>query len=129
MLHTYCDYNFYFLMIFVSQSFRGNIDLRIWSSPNCVTYGTEVHYYIIITVLMVIFSKLMSFKFFRVKLIQKSEVIQINRSWVQGCIAICVLRFYCLFLQRFVIPIILSKFCPKIWCPPNWLESSICVHY
>ena len=129
MLHTYYDYNFCFLKIFVSQSFRGNIGLRIWSSPNCVTYGTEVHYYIIITVLMVIFSKLMSFKFFRVKLIQKSEVIQINRNWVQGCIPICILRFYCLFLQRFVIHIILSKFCPKIRCPPNWLESSICVHY
>ena len=101
MLHTYYDFNVCFFRIFVSQFFGGNIGLRIWSSPNCVKFGTEVHYYIIITVFMVIFSKFMSFIFFRVNLVQKSEVIQINRNWVQGRIAICLLRFYCLFLQKF----------------------------
>ena len=33
------------------------------------------------------------------------------------------------FSKSFVIHIILGKYRPKTWCCPNWLESSICVHY
>ena len=64
LLYAYYDFNVYFFKIFVSHMFLSKFSLIIWSSPNCLKFGAGVfHYYMVITALMFIFSKVLSYSF------------------------------------------------------------------
>ena len=71
------------------------------------------------------FFNILSVVFFWANLFSKSEDLPTDWNLVQGYITICLLRFWCLFVQKFCHA---YKFGLKIWSS-NWLESSICVHY
>ena len=64
LLYAYYDFNVYFFKIFVSHMFLSKFSLILWSSPNCLKFGAGVfHYYMVITALMFIFSKVLSYSF------------------------------------------------------------------
>ena len=56
MLYTYHDFNVYLSKIFVSHIFLSKLGLKIWSSPKWLEFRRGVHYYMLITVLMFIFT-------------------------------------------------------------------------
>ena len=62
LLYTYYDFTAYFFKIFVNHNFLGKFGLKIWSFPNWLKFSAAVHYYMFITILMFIFSKVSSFK-------------------------------------------------------------------
>ena len=57
MLHAYYNFNVCFFTIFVCHIFLNKFGLKIWISPNWLKFGTGVHYYMLIMILMFIFFK------------------------------------------------------------------------
>ena len=57
LLYDYYDFNVYFFKIFVSHIFWDKFAPKTWSFPNWLKFRTEVHSYILTTILMLIFSK------------------------------------------------------------------------
>ena len=73
LLCPYLEFNVYFSKIFVIHFFWGKIVLKIWNSPNWLKYGAHVHCYMLITILMFIFSEILSGNLF-----PKSDVVPID---------------------------------------------------
>ena len=93
------------------KSFLGKFCLKNGSSPNRLKFGAGVHCYMLITILLFIFSKCSSFILFWANFVPKCEILQINWNLVQGYIAIGLLRFLCFFFQNFCH----SYFLGQIW--------------
>ena len=55
MPYAYYDFNVYFSKFFAPHAFLGKFDSVIWISSNWLKFGTGVHCYMLITVLMFIF--------------------------------------------------------------------------
>ena len=107
--------------------FFGQFASKNWFSENWLKFGTVAHCYILISNLMFIFSKNFH-SFFGANLVSKLQVFQINRNFVQECIALSSLRFKCLFFQKFFSYIFLCKFGPKIWGSIKWPKFRTGVH-
>ena len=77
LLYAYYDFNVYFFKMFVIHIFG-----LIWSqnpkSPDKLKFGTGIYCYMLITILVLIFSKILSLIFFWANLVSKSEVFQID---------------------------------------------------
>ena len=65
LLYPYFEFNFYSSKVFISHIFSGKFGPKIWSSSNWLKFGTEVDCYILILILMFIFSTFLLFIFFR----------------------------------------------------------------
>ena len=61
LLYAYYDLNLSFFKIFVNLIFLVKTGLKTLSSPNWLKFHRGVHYYMLITTLMFIFSKTLSF--------------------------------------------------------------------
>ena len=79
---------------FLSVKFLGGkFGPIICSSTKWLKFRRGIHCCKLITILMFIFSKFLSFIFFWANLVSKSEILQIDWKLVQGYITICLLRF------------------------------------
>ena len=61
LLYAYYNFNVYFFKSFVIHIILDKFGLKIWSLPNSLKFGAGVHYHILITILMFIYSKVLSF--------------------------------------------------------------------
>ena len=119
-----------FITILHSKVFLGKFGHKSWSSPNWLKFGAGFHCYIVISNLMFVFPKFLLFTFYWASLVLKPEVLQINRYLVQGYIAICLLRFWCLFFQNLCHScFFLIKFGPIIWISSNWSKFCRGLHF
>ena len=64
LLYPHFEFNIYFSKSFVIHIFLGKFGPKILSSPNQPKFGTGVHSYMLITILMFIFPKFLSLMFF-----------------------------------------------------------------
>ena len=78
---------------------------KIWSCPNQISFGARILYYMLTGILILILFILLILYY----------------------IIICIILFFQIFMNHFVF--FFGKFSIKIWCCPNWMEYSICVHY
>ena len=67
--------------------------------------------------------------FFEQILSQNLKFSKLTEIWCRGTLRHVYYDFNLYFFKSFVIDISFSKFGPKIWCCPKWLESTICVYY
>ena len=95
LLYPYYNFNIYFFKKFFIHIFLSKFGPKMLSFSNWLKFVTEVDYYMVISSLLFIFSKFLSFILSLVKFgpRTKSEVLQIDWYVVQGCIAICLLEF------------------------------------
>ena len=86
LLYLFFEFIVCFFKIFVLHIFWANLVPKS-------EVGTEAQCYMLVAFLSFIFSKFFSFIFFGTNFVPKSEVLQINENFVQGYIAISLLRF------------------------------------
>ena len=86
------------------------------TSSNWLKFGRRVDCYMLISILMFIFSKFLSFIIFWKSLVSKSEVLQINWNLVQAYIAIYFFKISVSHIFFF------DKFGPIIWSSTKWLK-------
>ena len=91
--------NVYFSKIFTTHIFWGQFFPTIWSSSKWLKFRRGVNCCLLITILMIIFSKFLSVIFFWINLVPKSNVLQIDWSLIQGHIVICWFWFWCVTFQ------------------------------
>ena len=92
--------------------FLGNFGPKIWSSPYQLKFVTDLHCYMLITILMFILFKFLSVIFFGANLVLYSE-------GVHCCMLIIILMFI---FSKLLSVIFLDKFGPKVWSFANWLK-------
>ena len=94
LLYPYFEFNVYFSKIFDTHIFLGKFDPKIWSSSNSLKIGIEVDCCMLITVLMFILSKFLSFIFFGQIWSQNLKFSKLTEICYRGTLlSICLLRF------------------------------------
>ena len=73
-----------FILTLHPKVFLGKFGPKNWSSPNRLKFGVWVHCYILISNLMFIFSKFLSFIFFGQIWSQNLKVLKLNGIWYSG---------------------------------------------
>ena len=76
LLYLHFQFNVYFSKIFVTHNFLDKFGLIIWISSNWLKFRRGVHYYMLFTVLIFIFSE-----FFLVNINKTSVNIKNNKFW------------------------------------------------
>ena len=82
LLYAYYDFSIYCLKIIFIYIFLGKCGPKMWSSSNWLKLGTEVDYYILISILLLIFSKFWSFIFSLGKFGPK---VWSSSNWLKCC--------------------------------------------
>ena len=78
---------------FLSLFFWGKFGPIIWRSTKWLKFHRGVHCCMLITISMFIFPIFCQSSFFLANLVSKSEVLQIDRIFIEGYITICLLQF------------------------------------
>ena len=108
--------------------FLGKFRPKNWSSPDRLKFGVCVHCYILISNLMIIFSKFLSFIFFGQIRPQNLKFLKLNGIWYRGTLLYVYYNFNVHFSKIFVTYVFLGKFGTIIWIFPNWLKVRRVVH-
>ena len=104
-------YSIFLLKISVFKSFLGKFGLKNWSSPDQLTFGTGVHCYNLISNLMFIFPKFLSFTFFEQLRVQNLDFSKLTEIWYRD-----TLRYMLITILMFIFPRFLSlMFFGQIW--------------
>ena len=84
--YAYYSFNVYFFKNYFHSYFLGKFDLKVWSSSNWLKFGTEavIDCYMLISILMFIFSKFLSFIFFRQIWSQNLKFSKETDIWYSG---------------------------------------------
>ena len=114
LLYTYFDFN-----VCKSEVLQINWNL----------VATRVHFYMLITILMFIFSKFFSFIFFVLIWSQNLKAFKLIEIWYIGRLLYAFFDFIVYLFKFFVIHIRSCKFVPKIWSSSNWLKFGTEVDY
>ena len=109
----FCDH------YFLGQKLKYSKSTKIWYS------GTLLYAYFDFNVY---FSKIFVIYAFLANLVPQFGFLQIDWYFVEGCIAICLLRLKCLFFQNYFYSYFLGKFGLKIWRSSKWLKFCTGVH-
>ena len=120
MLHAYYGFNVYFFKILSIHIFWANLVPNIWSSSNWLKFVTEVDCYMLISILMFIFSKFLgqiwshNLKFYKMAEFD---------TRANCCMLITILMGNCSNNLQFIN--VWAKCYPKICCSPYLLKFSI----
>ena len=115
MLYAYDDFRTYCFNLFSFMCFLGKFGPKIWSCLNWLKFGTQVDYYMLILVLMVIFSKFLSFIF---SLGKFGPEIWSSSNWLK-----CSAWVHCYMLIT-ILMFIFSKFMAFIFFWPDLVPKS-----
>ena len=69
-----------FFQNFCYSYFSGKFGFKLWSSLNWLKFGAGVHCYNVIVILIIIFSKVLSFIWFWEDLVPKSNVVAVDQN-------------------------------------------------
>ena len=114
-----------FLCLFLFLCFK--FGLIIWISSNWLKFRRVVHCYMLITVLMFVFSKFFSFIFFGQIWSQNLKFFKLTEIWYRGRLLYVYFDFDVYFFKMFVIHVFLGKFGPKVWSSPTeiWYRHTL----
>ena len=104
-----------FFQTFCHSCSLGKFGPIIWISSNWLKFRRGVHYYMLITVLMFIFSKLFSFVFFGEIWYQNLKFFKLTEIWYRGRLLYAYFDFDVYFFKFFVSHMFLGKYGLKIW--------------
>ena len=74
-------------------------------------------------------SEILSFIFFGQIWSQNLDFSKLTEIWFRENLLCAYYDFKVRFFKILVCHLLMGKFGLKTWCYPNWLESSICIHY
>ena len=129
MLYTSYDFKVYFSKIFCHSGFLDKSGPIIWVSSNWLKFRKGLYCYMLITVLMFIFSKIFSFILFRQICSQNLKSFKLTEIWYRARLLYAYFDFDVYFFNIFVSHIFLGKFGLKILSSPNWQKFRRVVHY
>ena len=136
MAHTYYNFNVYFSKKFYHSWFLGKFGPIIWIPSNWLKFLRGIHCYMLITVLILIFSKFFSFIFFGQIWSQNLKFLKLTKIWYRGRLLHAYFDFDVYFFKGFVIHIILVKFGKfqnnmgkfySILFSPYWRNYIVCI--
>ena len=113
LLYAYYDFDVYFSKICVTHVFLIKFGSIIWISSNWSKFRRGLHFYMLNTVLMFIFSRFFSFIFFGQIWSQNQKFFKLTKIWYRGRSLYAYFDFNVYFFKIFVIHIFWANLVPK----------------